>query len=202
MNEQTEVLDKISRTRLSLTSTVNNHLNLGQDFRINTSDIFMSFEKISTVDREYQNEFFLFPLNLTDSNRTILIQSTIDRLAPFSPTNSSQSVSISILDENEKEISIKNHFIEMFIPRDPNLDIPPMILQNVTSLNQSIYSKSIQFQFNQISIHFQILPLKKNISYLFSYQFDRFVPSNDRTILFCPSSKFYSFRLKSKFYII
>jgi hypothetical protein len=55
-----------------------------------------------------------------------------------------------------------------------------MILQNVTSSNQSsFYYKLIhlkQIQFNQnltYSIHFQISPLKQNISYLIFYQFDQ-----------------------------
>jgi hypothetical protein len=47
-----------------------------------------------------------------------------------------------------------------------------------------------------------MFPLNKNISYLFSYQFDQFIPSNDRTILFCFSSNIYSFRSKSNFYYL
>ncbi len=109
---------------------------------------------------------------------------------------------MSLFDENGKEIFIINHSIELFIPRDPNLEIPHMILQNVTSSNQSSYSKLINFKDIQsdgnldFSIHFQISPMKKNISYLFSYQFDQtkqFIHSFDRSILLNSSSRTFSF---------
>jgi hypothetical protein len=103
---------------------------------------------------------------------------------------------LSIFDENDKDLSIENHFVELLIPRDPNLEIPPMILQNVTLLNRTSYLKLIHFKDFQLnekfafSIHFQILPVKKNISYLFSYQFDQ-INSINRTILFCSESKIF-----------
>ena len=48
-------------------------------------------------------------------------------------------------------------------------------------------------QLNQsltVSIHFDIHPLKKNLSYLFIYQFDQLLQCDqlDGSILFCPSS--------------
>jgi hypothetical protein len=72
-----------------------------------------------------------------------------------------------------------------------------MIEQNVTSYNQSFYFKIIhlkQIQPNEnltISIHFQIHPLNKNLSYLFIYSFDHLSPMDqfDGWTLFCPLSK-------------
>ena len=47
-----------------------------------------------------------------------------------SNTNLSRSLSISILDEKGNEVPFETNSdsIEFFIPRDPNLRIPPMIL--------------------------------------------------------------------------
>ena len=115
-------------------------------------------------------------------------------------TDLSRSLSISILDQNGNAVSIAtnySHLIEMIIPRDPNMIIPPMILQNVTSLNQSFHMKLInlkQIQSNEnvtISVHFQIHPSEKNLSYLFIHQFDRTIQFDhaDGLILFCPWSK-------------
>ena len=85
----------------------------------------------------------------------------------------------------------------MIIPRDPNMIIAPMILQNVTFLNRSFHMKLINLKEIQlhenvtISVHFQIHPLEKNLSYLFIYQFDRSIQFDhvDGLILFCPLSK-------------
>jgi hypothetical protein len=54
--------------------------------------------------------------------------------------NLSRTISLSIFDKYGNEISIStdtNHSIEFFIPRDLNIIIPPMIIQNVTSLNRT-----------------------------------------------------------------
>ncbi len=80
-------------------------------------------------------------------------------------TNLSRSISLSILDQNGNPIPVEidlNHPIEILIPRDPNLILPPMIPQDVLSLNQSFHSKFLdlkQLQSNRnltISIHFEI----------------------------------------------
>ena len=122
----------------------------------------------------------------------------MELLAPYGNsinTNLSRSISLTILDYNGNKISIEtnnSHLIEIIIPRDPNLIIPPMILQNVISLNQSYHMKLIQLnQSLTVSIHFDIHPLKKNLSYLFIYQFDQLLQCDqlDGSILFCPSSK-------------
>ena len=49
-------------------------------------------------------------------------------------TNLSTTVAFSVLDQDGNDLSItamKDQPIELIIPRDPNLFIPPMILQNV-----------------------------------------------------------------------
>ncbi len=127
----------------------------------------------------------------------------IEPLASFgnfpSNTNLSRSVSLSIFDQHGNEISIETDLdnpIEIIIPRDPNLLIPPMIFQNVTSHNQSYYYKFIDIKQTQpnenltISIHFEIHPLDKNLSYLFIYQYDHPLQLNqlDGWALFCPSN--------------
>src|SRR5690349_8821951 len=116
-----------------------------------------------------------------------------------SNTNLSRSISLSILDKNGNEVSIKtneNDSIEIIIPRDPNLIIPPMIIQNVTSIphNQSFNIHYVDITtILPISVHFQIRPLDPNLAYLFIYKFDQ-VPQLNSSInqidgwkLFCPS---------------
>jgi hypothetical protein len=119
-----------------------------------------------------------------------------------SNTNLSRSISLSILDQNGNEISVEtnaNQSIEIMIPRDPNLIISPMNLQNVTSINST--NQNLLFYLNyinittslSISIHFEIHPLNPNISYLFIYKYDQTPQLNssinliDGWTLFCPS---------------
>jgi len=74
-----------------------------------------------------------------------------------SNTNLSRSLSISILDEKGNEVPFETNSdsIEFFIPRDPNLRIPRMILTNET------------FHFVNLTTD---LP---NFSYRFVYKFDK-----------------------------
>ena len=83
-----------------------------------------------------------------------------------SNTNLSRSLSISILDEKGNEIPFETNSdsIEFFIPRDPNLRIPPMILTNETFHSLNLTTDL------PISIHFEI---KANFSYRFVYKFDK-----------------------------
>ncbi len=93
--------------------------------------------------------------------------------------------------------------IELFIPRDPHLFIPPMKPQNATSINgnQPFHLQLIdlnQFLNNRnlsVSLHFEIRPLNISLGYLFIYRFDD-APQLDSSInlidgwsLLCPSSK-------------
>ena len=120
-------------------------------------------------------------------------------------TNMSTTISLTILDQLGNEVSIyatDEQPIEFFIPRDANLILPAMILQNVTSksseelfhvdLNQFVVNKNLT-----VSIHFEIRPLNITLGYLFIYKFDQTPQLNsmkyqiDDWTLFCPSSEFH-----------
>ena len=94
-----------------------------------------------------------------------------------SNTNLSRSISLSLFDENGNEISIetnKTNPIELFIPRDPNLIIPPMIKQNLTQHHHLFNLHYVNISSSlSISVHIEVEPEMKNISYLFIYKFDR-----------------------------
>jgi hypothetical protein len=117
-------------------------------------------------------------------------------------TNLSTSISLTIVDQNQTEVSIQTTLdnpIEIIIPRDRNLVIPPMILQNMTSTpphNQTFDLHYVNITSTlPISVHFQIDPLNTTLSYLFIYKFDKLPILNssiqqiDGWILFCPWSK-------------
>ena len=123
-----------------------------------------------------------------------------------SNTNLSRSISFSILDQYQNEISIQtnlSNLIEIFIPRDPNLIISEMIKQNVLSLNSNSHNQIFNLNYVNItstlsvSIHLEIHPLNTNLSYLFIYKFDQSPQLNsslnqiDGWTLLCPSSKIY-----------
>jgi hypothetical protein len=165
----------------------------------------MSYQRTSI--NLFSNNQINIPSNFSSNmneNENIFIRFKLERLASFgnypSNTNFSRSLSFSIVNLDGNEISVEtNSSIELIIPRDPNLILPKMILQNVTNSNQSFYYKFIdlnKLQPNQnltISIHFQIKPLNLNIAYLFVYQFDKPIQLDrlDGKDLFCPRSKFY-----------
>ena len=130
-------------------------------------------------------------------------------------TNLSRSISFSLYDHNQNEISIQtnlNHSIELIIPRDPNLIIPSMNYQNVTSFNstpphnQLFNLHYINITSNlSISIHFEIHVLNKSLGYLFIYKFDSSPQLNssinqiDGWSIFCPSSELLPLFLRLKF---
>ena len=114
-------------------------------------------------------------------------------------TNLSRSVSLTILQQDGTEISLRTSThsppIEFFIPRDPNSITPPMILHNITSLphNQSFYIHHVNItSILPISVHIEIDPLASNRSYLFIYTFDQYPLINssiahiDGWTLLCP----------------
>ena len=118
-------------------------------------------------------------------------------------TNVSRSISLSILDQYGNEVSIQtnlSHPIEIIIPRDPNVIISEMILQNVTSMNSIPHNQLFYLQYLNItsvlsiSVHFEIRPLNTNLAYLFIYKFDQTPLLNssvnliDGWKLFCPIS--------------
>ncbi|CAF1375842.1 unnamed protein product [Adineta ricciae] len=203
-----------------LTSTLNIHLNIGQDLHIQTSQVIMTLETKSS--QSLANHFtktigsgqVQLPNNFASylgTNEKISIRSMMEPLAPFgnskstSNTNLSRSLSFSILDQDQNEVPIQTNNsqpIEIIIPRDPNLIIPPMIRQNVTSLNStSPHQLLFHFQYVSlsssslaVSVHWEVEPASTSLAYLFVYRFDQTPQLNtsinhiDGWALFCPSN--------------
>ncbi len=129
-----------------------------------------------------------------------------------SSTNLSTTLSLTILDRNGNELSFEtsvDHPIELIIPRDPNLIIPSMALQNVISMNLTPHHQLFNLHFVKIpqtqwnnnrtvSITIEMHSLNITLGYLFIYRFDNPPQLNssinqiDGWSLFCPSSEFYS----------
>lgn len=131
------------------------------------------------------------PLAMADEHRS----STI--------TNLSRSVSISILHDNSNEAQIEtknDQRFELFIPRDSNLNFPPMIAQNVTSIQPNSHRRIFNLHYANIthdldiSVHIELSPIDPTVAYLFIYKFDQIPQLNssmkqiDGWSLFCPSS--------------
>ena len=98
-----------------------------------------------------------------------------------SNTNLSRSVALSLFDSDGRELATttdQDHRIEMIIPRDPNMVIPSMALQNVTLADASPNRQLFNLHFVNItsqlpiSLHLEMRPLNPNIAYLFVYRFD------------------------------
>ncbi|UJR21041.1 hypothetical protein I4U23_024141 [Adineta vaga] len=201
-----------------LSSILNIHLNIGQDIVMNTTQVFMSLETksfdalLNKLIKQVGNAHIQLPQtfqsNMSNHSK-ISIRSTMEPLASHGNTKSrlntnvSASISLSILDENGNEVSLQtdsNHPIEIIIPRDPNFNIPPMILQNVTSGNFTPHNHLFVYHYLNltsslpISVHIEIQPLNKSIGYLFIYKFDQIPQLNSSTnqidgwTLFCPSN--------------
>ncbi|CAF0990631.1 unnamed protein product [Adineta steineri] len=196
-----------------LTSSLNIHLNIGQSSLMNTSQSFISLETISTESlkdrlvKQVENAQFNIPSDFilnTTSNSSISLRTKIDPLASFGNfqnTNLSRAISLSIIDQNGNEVSFQAHQnnpIQLIIPRDPNLLIPSMYLQNVTSINSTINNLLFNYHYINItsslpiSVHFEIHSLNRSLAYLFIYKFDQ-TPQLNSTInlidgwtMFCP----------------
>ncbi|CAF0846743.1 unnamed protein product [Adineta steineri] len=198
-----------------LTSSLNIHLNIGQSSLMNTSQSFVSLETISIQSlkdrlvKQVENAQFSIPSDFilnTTSNSSISLRSKIDLLASygnFQNTNLSRSISLSIIDQNGNEISFKaneNNSIKLIIPRDPNVLIPSMYLQNVTLINSTINNLLFNYHYINItsslpiSVHFEIHSLNRSLAYLFIYKFDQTPQLNssinliDGWTIFCPFS--------------
>jgi len=100
----------------------------------------------------------------------------------------------------------ENNLIEFFIPRDNNLIVPSMILENVSSIINDPLMNNRQFnlyfinitQINMnisLSIHFEMHPLNNNLGYMLIYKFDDSPQLNssiqriDGWTILCPQSK-------------
>ncbi|CAF4251361.1 unnamed protein product, partial [Adineta steineri] len=212
-----QIINQMNEIIALLSSSLNIHLNIGQQSIIDTSQVFMSLESKSIeslsnkLSQQMVNVQIQLPENLNlnlSNNSKISIRTMVTPLAPFGNTttqsniNLSTCVSFSILGENENEISVQtdlNRPIEIIIPRDSNLIIPSMILQNVTSMNSTPHNQLFNFQYINItstlpiSVHLEIQPLNSSLAYLFIYKFDQVPQLNssikqiDGSQLFCPS---------------
>ena len=118
-------------------------------------------------------------------------------------TNLSRSVSFSISDQSGNKVLVEaydSHPIEIIIPRDPNLILPPMILQNVTSTDSAPHQQLFHLHYVNltsqfpISVHIEIHPLNTSLAYLFIYKFDQIPRLNssvnniDGWTILCPSN--------------
>lgn len=141
------------------------------------------------------------PLASADEHRSLTI------------TNLSRSVSISILHDNSNEAQIMtkdDDRFELFIPRDSNLNSPPMIFQNVTSIKSNSHRRIFNLHYANIthdldiSVHIELSPINPTVAYLFIYKFDQMPQLNssikqiDGWSLFCPSSMMNSSQLNCK----
>ena len=120
-----------------------------------------------------------------------------------SNTHLSRTVALTVFDADGNELVMsadRDHPIELTIPRDANVAIPPMALQNVTSINGSPHRQVFSMHFSNItttlpiSVHFEMRPLNPSLAYLFVYRFDSGPQVNSSVQLidgwtsFCPSS--------------
>ena len=106
-----------------------------------------------------------------------------DQSATAPNTNVSRSISFSLLDRDGNEVVVATNAsqpIEIIIPRDENLPVPPMKLQNVTLLSLRPHAQTFNLHFvnlstltSSFSIHLQMRPLNSNVSYVLIYAFDR-----------------------------
>jgi len=125
-------------------------------------------------------------------------------------TNLSTTISLSVLDQNGNDVPIHasiDHPIEFIIPRDINMIVSPMALQNVTTMNDN-HNRIFNLHFVNItqsnsnltvSLHFEMHPLNTSLGYLLIYRFDdspqlnSSINQTDGWSLLCPLSEFFSF---------
>ncbi|CAF1473458.1 unnamed protein product [Adineta ricciae] len=215
---QTQISEQSKQTIAFLTSALNNHLNIGQNFTINSSSVFMSlqtttFQSVSNgIIKSIGNAQVQLPSNMnSNDNYLISFRSIVQPLASAdqSPSNSytnlSTTISFSILDRNGNELSfptLSNNPYRLIIPRDVNLILPSMTLQNATSMNGTPhhllfnlhYVDLSQLNGISVSIHMEMKPLNLSLGYLLVYKFDSSPVLNssmseiDHWSLFCPSN--------------
>jgi hypothetical protein len=120
-------------------------------------------------------------------------------------TNLSTSLSLTVADGDGRDLIVHSTGIELIIPRDINLVLPPMTRQNVSSI---IADRTNSRQFNlhfinitqpnpniSVSVHFQLRPLDLQLGYLVIYRFDDIprlnssINQTDGWSLLCPSSE-------------
>ena len=213
-----QVQSQMNEIISKLTSTLNIYLNIGQQSIMNTSQVFMSLQTQtiqSLADQQIQqvgNAVILLPSTFQTNasvNSIISVRSIMQPLAIVgnselsANTNLSTSISLSILDQQGNHVLIQANQtrpIEIIIPRDPNFILPPMIFQNITSIESTPHQQLFHLHYVNlssklpISIHIEIQPLNRSITYLFIYKFDQIpqlnssVNQTDGWTIFCPSN--------------
>ena len=195
--QQKELANQIKE----MISRLNSILNIGQQSIFNTSEVFMSLQR-ETIESLSNQQFAqgLIRFSQIETNQTeksIRIQSKIEPLASFGNsvnTNVSRSISFSLFNSNGNEISL-DYPIEIFIPRDPNRILPPMILQNVTFRQELFDFHYVNITtVLSISVHIEIESLNSSVGYLLIYKFDKIPQLNeiDGWSILCPKD-FHSF---------
>jgi hypothetical protein len=110
----------------------------------------------------------------------------------------SNSIGLTVYDQNNKEIPITNSLIKVVIHRDPNLFHIPYKYINATQFKLS--SGFLQNAFNitstNASIHIELKPIDESIGYLIALKFgsspiiNETYSSYDEFKLICPSKYF------------
>ena len=213
---QSQISEQSKQTIAFLTSALNNHLNIEQNFIINSSSVFMSLQTTmiqsfaSGIIKWIGNAQVQLPSNMNSNDnhlvsfRVCIFSYEFSSLLSYLIVNCSTSISFSILDRNGNELSfptLSNNSYRFVIPRDVNLILPPMTLQNVTSMNSTPhhllfnlhYVDLSQLNGISVSIHIEMKPLNSSLAYLLVYKFDSSPVLNssmsqiDHWSLFCPS---------------
>lgn len=211
--------DRIDEIYSRITAAVEIHLNIGQSFTIDTRSVFFSLENLYSASSnnkhlKLDNEILIRFYSKIDEK--LSLRTVVEPLAVRGDglgsifNNLSRSLSVSFYDQYKNEIPLPTHRrfpIEFFIFRDPNLNVPSMIRQNVTKTN--LTSDSFPFKLHHVdlakiqpnadltmSLHIEINPLNTSIAYLFILKMDR-SPHRDRLghdvdgwTIFCPSSEY------------
>ncbi|CAF3839178.1 unnamed protein product [Rotaria sp. Silwood1] len=171
--EETALLieSKTQHILKTLINLISQHLNIGQKFQLDIESIGVTIEKTTVND---------------------IINKTIKQ------SNGAEiHLKIFEIDENKLFVTLSlSESIEIIIPRDKNLQLPTIILQNVTNLtNNETY-----FHFNYFnithhmnlstSLHVEIQPNNKNLAYFTIIYFDNVsnldINQIDEWKLFCP----------------
>ena len=199
-----------------ITAAANVHLNLGQNVTVDRSAVFFSLERPSSSSmskKQVQSEsatLIRFPSTIDHPIGRVFLQKTIvEPLArrgdglDSTHNQLSRSLSLSFYDRSNDEMFVRTndqHPIEFFIPRDGNLQMPPLIRQNVTERNYSFPFKLhrvelVKAQPNKdlpVSLHIEINPLNTSVAYLLIFRMDEWAKEIDGWTLLCPSSEYSS----------
>ncbi|CAF3773928.1 unnamed protein product [Rotaria sp. Silwood1] len=171
--EETALLieSKTQHILKTLINLISQHLNIGQKFQLDIESIGVTIEKTTVND--------IIHKTIKQSNGAEI------HLKNFE------------IDENKLFVTLSlTESIEIIIPRDKNLQLPTIILQNVTNItNNETY-----FHFNYFnithhmnlstSLHVEIQPNNKNLAYFTIIYFDNVsnldINQIDEWKLFCP----------------